>query len=99
MQGRRGRHGIFGVGGAARRGGVGADFQDSVGGGESAGADCVRDMGFGEGTGLGGERSGIVDYGVADCCCHFIMGGVGEADVKNCLLVIFREADGVVYGF
>ena len=41
----------------------------------------MRDVGFGEGTGLGGQRSGVVDYGVADCCCHFVVGGVGEADV------------------
>ena len=41
----------------------------------------MRDVGFRKGTGLGGERSGVVDYGVADCCCHFVVGSVGKADV------------------
>lgn len=41
----------------------------------------MRDVGFGEGTRLGGERSGVVDYSVANCRCHFVVGGIGEADV------------------
>ena len=59
----------------------------------------MRDVRFRERTGFGGEGIGVVDYGVADCGRHFVVGGIGEADVQNCLFVILGEADGAVYGF
>ena len=56
-------------------------------------------MGLGEAAVLAWGGFRVIFYHVLDGHCDFVARGVREADVEDCVFVVFCHGDGVVYCF
>ena len=70
---------------------------------EASGLDVVHDVAFREAPSLLCDSPGdwlrVVADCFSDCGCHFVVAGVGKADVQCRELVVFRQLHGSIDRF